>query len=122
MDSFLNRNDLQNITNTANSTTIMMPENVIEKTITANDIRARIVSIPSSIIKQFNDGQTSVKVKVNTEKEYVFNINKGRNYFGGVTAFLRDYNMLSDEGIITPKQCKWFYNSEEKFVVLYVEG
>ena len=122
MDSFLNRNDLQNITNTANSTTIMMPENVIEKTITANDIRARIVSIPSSIIKQFNDGQTSVKVKVNTEKEYVFNINKGRNYFGGVTAFLRDYNMLSDEGIITPKQCKWFYNYEEKFVVLYVEG
>ena len=122
MDAFLHRNDMQNIANTSNSTAIIMPENVIEKTITANDIRARIVSIPSSIIKQFNDEQTSVKVKVNNEKEYVFNINKGRNYFGSVTAFLRDYNMLSDEGIITPKQCKWFYNSEEEFVVLYVEG
>ncbi len=122
MDSFLNRNNLQNSTNSANSTTIIMSENVVEKTITANDIRARIVSIPSSIIKQFNDGQTSVKVKVNNEKEYNFNINKGRNYFGSVTAFLRDYNMLSDEGVITPKQCKWFYNSEEEVVVLYIEG
>lgn len=122
MDSFLNRNNLQNSTNSANPTTIIMSENVVEKTITANDIRARIVSIPSSIIKQFNDGQTSVKVKVNNEKEYNFNINKGRNYFGSVTAFLRDYNMLSDEGVITPKQCNWFYNSEEEVVVLYIEG
>lgn len=122
MDLFLNRNNLQNSTDSANSSTIIMSENVVEKTITANDIRARIVSIPSSIIKQFNDGQTSVKVKANNEKEYNFNINKGRNYFGSVTAFLRDYNMLSDEGVITPKQCKWFYNSEEEVVVLYIEG
>ena len=122
MDSFLNRNNVHNSTNSENSTTITISENVVEKTITANDIRARIVSIPSSIIRQFNDGQTSVKVKVNNEKEYTFNINKGRNYFGSVTTFLRDYNMLSDEGVITPKQCKWFYNSEETVVFLYIEG
>lgn len=122
MDSFLNRNNSHNSTNSENSTTITISENVVEKTITANDIRARIVSIPSSIIRQFNDWQTSVKVKVNNEKEYTFNINKGRNYFGSVTTFLRDYNMLSDEGVITPKQCKWFYNSEEVAVVLYIEG
>ena len=122
MDSFLNRNNVHNSTNSENSTTITISENVVEKTITANDIRARIVSIPSSIIRQFNDGQTSMKVKVNNEKEYTFNINKGRNYFGSVTTFLRDYNMLSDEGVITPKQCKWFYNSEETVVFLYIEG
>ena len=89
--------------------------------ITANDIRARIVSIPSSIMKQFDDEQKRVKVIVNTDKEYEFNINKGRNYFGSVTAFLRDYNMLSDEGVITPKQCKWFYDSENHIVNLYIE-
>ena len=95
---------------------------MVEKTITTNDIRARIVSIPTSILKQFSSEQTRVKVKVNNEKEYRFNINRGRNYFGSVTAFLRDYNMLSDDGVITPKQCKWFYKSEEKVVTLYIEG
>lgn len=121
MDLFLNRTTSQKNTNSSASVSIIVPENVIEKTITANDIRARIVSVPSSVMRQFNDKQTSVKVKVNNEKEYNFNINKRRNYFGSVTAFLRDYNMLSDEGVITPKQCKWFYNSEDVFVNLYVE-
>ena len=37
-------------------------KNYIEKTITANDIRARIVSIPSSIINRFSESQTSVGV------------------------------------------------------------
>lgn len=94
---------------------------IIEKTITANDIRARIVSIPSSIIKQIDSTQTKVKVKVNNEKEYTFNINRGRNYFGSVTAFLRDYNMLTDEGIIIPKQSKWNYDESGKIVNLYIE-
>lgn len=94
---------------------------IIEKTITANDIRARIVSIPSSIIKQIDSTQTKVKVRVNNEKEYTFNINRGRNYFGSVTAFLRDYNMLTDEGIIIPKQSKWNYDESGKIVNLYIE-
>lgn len=93
----------------------------IEKSITSNDIRARIVSVPSSIMKQFEISQTSVKTIINNEKEYTFNINRGRNYFGSVTAFLRDYNMLSDDGVITPKKCKWQYNSIEKTVKLYIE-
>lgn len=118
MDLFLHKNDTQNVSNTLSNLT---QENIVEKTITANDIRARIVSIPSSIMKQFDDEQKRVKVIVNTDKEYKFNINKGRNYFGGVTAFLRDYNMLSDEGVITPKQCKWFYDSENHIVNLYIE-
>lgn len=121
MDIFLNRDSLQNNTNPLNLIPVLASNNVVEKTITANDIRARIVSIPSSVMKQFDDGQISVKVKVNNDKEYNFNINRGRNYFGSVTAFLRDYNMLSDEGVITPKKCKWFYNSEEDLVNLYVE-
>ena len=121
MDMFLHKNDIQNAVNVQNSFSNLSQENVVEKTITVNDIRARIVSIPSSIMKQFDNEQKRVKVIVNADKEYEFNIIKGRNYFGSVTAFLRDYNMLSDEGVITPKQCKWFYNSETKIVNLYIE-
>lgn len=122
MDLFLRRNsDIQNIADVSVSHTTLLQENVIEKTITANDIRARIVSIHSSIIKQFEDQQKKIKVIANADKQYEFNINKGRNYFGSVTTFLRDYNMLSDEGIITPKQCKWCYNSDTKIVNLHIE-
>ncbi len=119
MNLFLHRNE----NTTTNSDNISIDDNTdyIEKTITSNDIRARIVSIPSSIMNQFAEGQSNVQVKVNNENYYRFSINKSRNYFGSVTSFLRDYNMISDEGVITPKQCKWFYNREELIVYLYIE-
>ena len=93
----------------------------IEKVITPNDIRARIVSIPKTIMNAFEDDMTSVKVQVNDTKEYTFNIIRGRNYFGGVTAFLKGFNMLSDDGVITSKKCKWQYNAANKVVKLYLE-
>lgn len=121
MDVFLNKPN-NNITKSVVNTGDVSADNVIEKMVTANDIRARILSIPSTIMKKFSDEQTKAKVVANNEKEYIFNICRGRNYFGGVTAFLRDYNMLSDEGVITPCQCKWSYNDEDNTVYLYIEG
>lgn len=118
MDLFLNKKS-KNQSSILSSTATT--DYIIEKTITANDVRARIISIPSSIIKQIDSTQTKVKVRVNNEKEYTFNINRGRNYFGSVTAFLRDYNMLTDEGIIIPKQSKWNYDESGKVVNLYIE-
>ena len=120
MDVFLNKPN-NNITKSVLNTGDVSADNVIEKMVTANDIRARILSIPSTIMKKFSDEQTKAKVVANNEKEYIFNICRGRNYFGGVTAFLRDYNMLSDEGVITPCQCKWSYNDEDNTVYLYIE-
>ena len=124
MDMFLNKSDLISndiVKNEVSSEIVESKKSAIEKTITSNDIRARIVSIPTSIMRQFDSDQISVKVIVNDEKEYNFSINKIRNYFGSVTSFLRDYGMISDDGVITPKQCKWLYNIEEKVVMLYVE-
>lgn len=96
-------------------------DNYIEKTITVNDIRARIVSIPSTVMKQFDISLKRVGVVVNDKNKYCFNINRDRNYFGGVTAFLRDYNMISDDGVITPKQGKWKYDTDNKIVKIYIE-
>ena len=95
--------------------------NFIEKTITSNDIRARIVSVPTAIIKQLPEKQTKVTVLVNGDKSYHFSLSRGRNYFGGVTAFLKDYNLLSDDGVIFPRQSKWGYNSNENIVNLRLE-
>lgn len=117
MDNFINKNR-QSPLITSN---FSISFESIEKTITANDVRARIVSIPSSIIKQFDEEQTNIKVIVNNNKEYKFNINRGRNYFSGVTKFFKEFGLLSDEGVITPLQSKWFYDKENEVVKLYLE-
>ena len=119
MDLFVKKNKTEKWLD--NQPSIAIDENYIEKTITANDIRARIISIPSSIIKQFKQEQKSVDVIVNNMKNYTFNINKGRNYFGGVTAFLREFNMISDDGVIVPRKSKWVYDTDSKIVKLYIE-
>lgn len=118
MDSFLNRTmqsgSQQNLTQTIENDTI-------EKTITNNDIRARIISIPSAIMRAFDDNINTVNVEVNGTNNYVFTVIRGRNYFGSVTSFFRDFGLLSDDGVITPKKCKWFYDETNSIVKLFLE-
>lgn len=118
MDLFLNKTPTA-VATPQTTTTINAIE--IEKVITPNDIRARIVSIPKTIMNAFSDDMTSVKAQVNDAKEYTFNIIRGRNYFGGVTAFLKDFKMLFDDGVITSKKCKWQYDATNRVVKLYLE-
>lgn len=119
MDLFLNKDNTNIMNKTFDKEKILM-DKVIEKKITANDIRARIVSVPSSIMERFSDEMSSVNVIVNNEKKYMFKINRGRNYLSGVTEFFRNYNMLSDENLISPKLCKWIYDVDNKLIKLYV--
>jgi restriction system protein len=120
MDLFLNKNHVKSSDNVVANEKASLND-AVEKKITANDIRSRIVSIPSSIMKQISEEISSVNIIVNNEKKYTFIIVRGRNYLGGVTKFLRDYNMLSDDNVIFPKLCKWIYNAEDKLIKLYIE-
>lgn len=113
MNTFLHKND--------NNVSVENNNNYIEKTITSNDIRARIISIPSSIISQFAEDQLHVKVRVNNKSTYDLSVNRPRNYFGGVTSLLKEYNLISNDGVIVPKSCKWYYNAEELMVYLNIE-
>lgn len=119
MDKFLQKND--NLHLEINDSINSVFQDYIEKTITKNDIRARIISIPSKIMEQFNENQSNVKVIINNDKNYTFNIVRGRNYFGGVTTFLKDFGLLSDEGTISSKKSKWFYDKENATVKIYLE-
>lgn len=112
MDNFLKKNSIRK--------TKISKIDFIEKTITINDIRARIISIPSVIMNKFDKEQEKIKVIINGEKEYIFTINRKRNYFGGVTLFFKDYNLRSDEGVISSIQSKWDYDSENKVVKIYL--
>ncbi len=93
--------------------------NYIEKVITANDVRARIISCPSSIMNKL-EGKDQVNVIINGEKEYIFSINKRRNYFAKVTECFREYGLLSDDNVIYSKKSKWYYDDKLDKVNIYI--
>lgn len=35
-----------------------------------------------------------------------------RKFFSGVTRLLKNKGLLSEEGVITPKKCKWYYKKK----------
>lgn len=119
LDIFLDKN-------TGESTAIQTSnvvgiEDYVEKTITANDIRSRIISIPSSIISQFEQQQKTAKVLVNNQKTYQLSIIRGRNYFGGVTQLLKDFGLISSDGVLCPKKSKWMLDSQAKVVKIFID-
>lgn len=121
MDKFISKKD-ETVKNDAKIyDSVKDTRNYIEKTLTFNDIRARIISVPSSIIRQFTDDMDKVDVIVNEKSNYNFSIVRGRNYFGGVTEMLKQYGAVSDDGVITARQTRWYYDNDKKIVHIYVE-
>lgn len=84
-------------------------ENIIEveKKITANDIRARILSIPKIILDNIPTQKTNIKVCFNGEFNTELSINKGRNYLAGITEVYRKYGLLAKDNSITPANSLW---------------
>lgn len=118
MDIFL-RKEIKNFSKIENTYIVENQDKYIEKNITSNDIRARIISVPSSIMALL-EGEKS-EVLVNDEKKYIFSINKRRNYFARVTEFLREYKLLTNDGVIVPKKAKWFFDKKKGTIKIYIE-
>ena len=89
----------------------------IEKEITENDVRARILSVPSKIANLLEDRK---KYKILFEDEGFFSIFiKGRNYFsGGISKMYRDYGLISSENVITSKKALWRFYDNQIFIKL----
>ncbi|EHI78578.1 hypothetical protein HMPREF9093_01173 [Fusobacterium sp. oral taxon 370 str. F0437] len=110
MDSILNKND-----NKFNKSKI----EYIEKTITKNDIRARIISIPSSIKKELSS-LNSIDVIVNDNDHYHLTIDKSHSYLAKVTKIFKKYGMLTEDKIGISKKSKWFYDMKNKTIYLII--
>ncbi len=90
----------------------IVDQEFIEKEITENDVRARILSVPSKIANLLEDRK---KYKILFENDTLFSdFIKGRNYFsGGISKMYRDYGLISSENVITSKKALWrFYNNQ----------
>lgn len=93
----------------------------VEKAITANDIRARIISVPRVVIEQIGATTDTVTVVINADKEYQCSVRRPRNYLAGVTELFRDNNLLTTDGVTIPKMAKWFYDSINNIVNISIE-
>lgn len=92
----------------------------VEKKITINDIRAKIISLPSYIYKNINESLSDYNVIVNENDKYKFHYNKSRKYFSSVTSFFRKYEILSNDNVPTEKVVKWYYDKENDVIKLFI--
>lgn len=85
-------------------------KNYIEKEITENDVRARIISVPSKIASSLQDRK---KYNIIFEKDiFSSKFIGGRNYFSaGFTQIYKKYNLLSKDNIITSKKAFWKFEN-----------
>ncbi len=90
----------------------------IEKNITANDLRAKIIRVPNEILKYIDATDNSMVVKLgkDVKKKYKYNC-KGR-FISGVSKFFYDYNYINEFGIFNPKKAIWKYDG----TTIFVEG
>ena len=81
---------------------------LVEREITKNDIRAKILVIPQAIKNELNDDIYKCPVVFNGVEKHL-NIDKQRRYLGGVTDLYKQFGLLSNDGAFIPRKAKWKY-------------
>lgn len=89
---------------------------IVEKEITKNDIRARILVIPRIIKEQLSKNKNEFTVVFN-KTNCQLRIDKSRRYFGGITELYRTFGLLTDGGIFISKLAKWKIKND----IIYIE-
>ena len=77
------------------------------KTISENDIRARILRIPAKIKERISESMTSYTVTFNRETVKELTIAKERDYFAKVTELYKKYGLIDADGSFISKQIIW---------------
>ena len=101
----------------AHNTVAANNDYLVEREITKNDIRAKILVIPQVIKSELAESEEKFKVVFNGV-EKLLNIDKSRRYFGGVTDFYKQFGLLTDDGAFVSKKAKWKINGDKIIVDL----
>lgn len=91
---------------------------IVDKQITANDIRARILRMPKALIDMLTDEQKTVQVSINDSETKELKIDKTRCYLAGVTDFYRSSGLIRPDGSYIPKKSVWKIYSDKVEVTL----
>lgn len=116
----INRNDIiamskEQVYSSIENKTITTDEeislNVINKKITYNDIRARILRLPKEIKLSLDlKNRRTVKTNINGIKNIDLTVDSSKSYLAGITDIYREYNLINANG-----------ESNSKIVKMYVD-
>jgi len=102
---------------TVNTVATSETEYLVEREITKNDIRARILVIPQVIKSELAESEEKFTVVFNGSQKQL-KIDKSRRYFSGVTDFYKQFSLLTTDGVFTSKKAKWKINGDKIIVDL----
>ena len=88
-------------------------ENAIEKQISENDLRAKILRLPLSIKNSLPQDVNKVKVIFNGSIEKECSIDKTRAYLAGVTEIYRQFELVDKDNILHRGKSAWLYSNNQ---------
>lgn len=93
---------------------------IVDKQISANDIRARILRLPKAVSNLLPDDANKVKVIFNGMAPKELTIAKNRSYLSGVTDLYKESGLIAEDGSYNPCKAIWKF-SEEKIDIIIKE-
>lgn len=91
---------------------------IVDKQISANDIRARILRIPKAVINLLPEDAQKVKVAFNGLSAKDLTIAKNRAYLAGVTDLYKGSGLIADDGSYNPCKAIWKYYDNKIEIVI----
>lgn len=90
----------------------------IEKDITSNDIRARIISIPRAILELLPEDKDKFDLFFNGNEIKDVRISSDRRFFSqGITEMYRKYGLLTKDNVFNPSKSLWKYDGK----IIYID-
>lgn len=80
---------------------------IVDKQISANDIRARILRLPKAVTNLLPEDAQKIKVVFNGLSEKELTIAKNRAYLAGVTEVYKEVGLIADDGSYNPCKAIW---------------
>lgn len=91
----------------------------IEKDITSNDIRARIISIPRAILELLPEDKEKFDLCFNGNDIKDVRISSDRRFFSqGITDMYRRYGLLTKDNVFNPSKSIWKYDGKTIYIDL----
>ena len=90
---------------------------LVERNITANDIRARILIIPQIIKNSISASDSTINVEINGRLQ-TLNLDKAHRYIGGITQIYKDCGLINDDNSFIQKKAKWKIAGDKVIIVI----
>lgn len=91
---------------------------IVDKQITANDIRAKILRMPKALVDMITPEQKVVNVMFGESKIKALKIDKTKCYLAGVTEFYKDAGLIQPDGAYNPQKAIWKIYTDNVEIIL----